>query len=32
MKKTYHQNARCVGFDFTYSLIKEAPLTKYGKR
>lgn len=32
MKKTYLKYARCVGFDFTYSLIKEAPLTKYGKR
>lgn len=32
MKKTYHKYARCIGFDFTYSLIRESPLTKYGKR
>lgn len=32
MKKIYHKNARCVGLDFTYSLIREAPLTKYSSR
>jgi hypothetical protein len=32
MKKAYLTHARSIGFDFTYSLIKETPLTVYGKR
>lgn len=32
MKKSYLENGRSVGFDFTFSLIKDAPLSTLGNK
>jgi hypothetical protein len=32
MKKCYLENGRSVGFDFTFSLIKDSPLSKFSSK